>query len=91
MRISDVVVNGTVGSGEAAPANIMITGPILGGTAMEISWISENGKPYGVETNSNLIIENWQPFATGLPGNGGMLSVTNTMGPDQTFYRVISE
>lgn len=76
----------------AQVTDVTITGPVSGGTAMVISWTSEAGKPYGVQTNSNLIINgDWADWLTGLIGNGGTLSVTNTIGPDQTFYRVISE
>lgn len=75
----------------AAPVTVMITGPISSGTQMVISWASENGKPYGVQTNSNLIVADWQDWLTGQIGNGSILSVTNTIGPDETFYRVISE
>ncbi len=72
-------------------SDLEITGPVSGGTAMVLSWTGEAGKPYGVETNSNLIIANWQIFETGLIGNGGILSVTNAIEPNETFYRVISE
>jgi hypothetical protein len=59
---------------------------------MELSWTGENTKLYGVETNSNLIISgDWATWQTGLSGDGGTITVTNTIGPDQTFYRVISE
>ena len=70
--------------------DLMISGPVAGG--MVLTWTSEDAKPYGVETNSNLIIAgDWKTFMTGLLGDGGTLSVTNPVGPDQTFYRVISE
>ena len=72
-------------------ADLAISGPVAGGSGMVLSWTGEDGKPYGVETNSNLIIPDWQTFMTGLVGDGGTITVTNTIGPDQTFYRVISE
>ena len=66
--IDDITVSDA--SGPAAPvSNVMISGPVLGGTAMVISWTSVNEKPYGVETNSNLILNGWQTFETGLLGN----------------------
>ncbi len=90
-----VVVNGVIPSEGGAPGapvdTLVITGPIDGGTAMVLTWTGENGKPYGVETNANLIIPDWQTFMTGLVGDGGTIAVTNTIGPNQTFYRVISE
>ncbi len=79
------------GGGSADPATLMIAGPISAGTQMEISWLSEDGKPYRVETNSNLSGGNWQTFMPGITGNGGTITVTNDIGPDQTFYQVISE
>ncbi len=69
--------------------DLVIAGPVVGG--MVLTWTGEDGKPYGVQTNSNLIIADWQSFMTGILGDGGTLSVTNPLGPDQTFYRVISE
>jgi len=78
--------------GSADPVtDLVISGPVAGGTGMVLEWTGETGKPYGVETNSNLIIADWQTFVTGLLGDGGTITVTNTIGPDQTFYRVISE
>ena len=69
---------------------MLIINPILGGTAMELSWTSEEGVSYDVQTNSNLILESgWQTFMTE-PGDGGIVTVTNTVGPSATFYQVIS-
>jgi hypothetical protein len=68
----------------------VIAGLVVG--EMELSWTGEDGKPYGVETNSNLILPGgWVSWITNQVGNGGTITVTNTIGPDQTFYRVISE
>ena len=76
--------------GPGGPPTAMIAGPYVGG--MEISWFGEDQKLYGIETNSNLILPGgWSLWKTGLTGDGNTLSVTNTIGPDQTFYRVISE
>ncbi len=72
--------------------DLTIFGPVTGGTEMVISWTALDKGTYGVETNSTLIFGGWQTFMTGLskPG-GGTITVTNTVGPDQTFYRVITE
>ena len=81
------VVDNTPG---AQVTDLVIAGPFAGG--MELSWTGENGKPYGVETNSNLILSGgWASWLTNQVGNGGTIAITNTIGPDQTFYRVISE
>jgi len=77
-----------------AVEDLTISGPVPGGEGMEISWTGENGKAYTVETNFNLIIPGgWQPYKTGIIGNGGSISliITNGMVPAQTFCRVISE
>ena len=71
---------------------VMIAGPVTAGSEMEISWESQLNYDYTVETNSNLIVsDGWEAFMTGVPGNGGTVTVTNTIGPDQTFYQVITE
>ncbi|MCK4564304.1 MAG: hypothetical protein KAU94_06500, partial [Verrucomicrobia bacterium] len=68
------------------------SGPVSGGTEMAITWGSDIGASYTVETNSNLIISgNWKPFMSSIAGTGGEITITNAIGPDQTFYRVITE
>lgn len=71
--------------------DLSITGPISGGTEMVLSWTGEKNGIYGVETNSNLIDSDWQSFTSNIPGIDGIMTITNTIGPDQSFYRVISE
>lgn len=39
----------------------------------------------------SLISGGWAEWMSGILGNGGTLSVTNTISLDQIFYRVISE
>ncbi len=67
------------------------SGLVSGGTEMEIAWISEFGASYIMETNSNLIFGDWQPYMLDILGTGGEITITNPIGPDQTFYRVITE
>lgn len=71
--------------------DLVITGPISGGTQMVLSWTGENNGSYSVETNSTLDLLTWQSFMTGISGTGGTLYVTNSVSSDQTFYRVITE
>lgn len=74
------------------PVFVSIYGPVSGGNGMVISWMSDSRASYTVETNSNLIISSgWDVFESGLPGTGDQMSVTNTIDPDQIFYRVITE
>ena len=69
-----------------------ISGPISGGTAMEISWTGTLGFTYGVETNSNLIDGSWHSLTNNIPGTGGLTTITNTITDlNQLFYRIISE
>lgn len=72
-------------------ATLSIAGPISSGTEMEISWMGDAGSAYRVETNSNLITSGWDTFQSGITGMGGTITVTNAIGPDQTFYRIITE
>ena len=82
------IVSADSGTGSQV-TDLAIAGPVVGG--MVLTWTGEDGKSYGVETNSNLIIGDWQAFASGQMGDGGTITMTNPVGPNQTFYRVISE
>ncbi len=77
------------GSAPVQVTDLVISGPVAGG--MVLSWTSVDGSPYGVQTNVDLVSGIWGTLETGIPGTGGTITVTNTIGPDQTFYRVISE
>ncbi len=72
-------------------ATLSISGPVSGGTEMEISWVGDSGSTYTVETNSNLIVGGWDTFMSGIAGTGGEITITNIIGPNQTFYRVITQ
>ena len=63
----------------------------LAGTEMALSWMGEDQKSYGVETNSNLIISDWQSYMTGIAGEGTTITITVPINNDKVFYRVISE
>lgn len=60
------------------------------GSSIVLAWTAENGKPYRVDTNFNLTVDNWQPY-TNITGSGGTITVTNGIGPESLFYKVISE
>ncbi len=69
-----------------------ISGPISGGTAMEISWTGTLGFTYGVETNSDLIDGSWYSLTNNIPGIDGLTTITNIIiDLNQLFYRVIRE
>lgn len=88
LSASEVAALVTEGPGLPAE-NLQISVP-GSGEIVVLSWTGEYGKPYGVETNSNLVIGDWQLFSTVI-GDGVMSSATNVIGPTQTFYRVIPE
>ncbi len=70
--------------------DLVIAGPFAGG--MELKWTGKDGKTYGVETNSNLIIPSgWTQDGSDHTGNGSMIIITNPIGPDPLFYRVRSK
>jgi hypothetical protein len=88
--IDAVAIARQEGGSEPVPViDLVITGPVTGG--MVLSWTSVDGNLYGVETNANLVVGNWELLESGILGNGGTLSVTNPVGLEQLFYRVISE
>ena len=90
MAISALAANAP-GTIPGNPVVVSIAGPVSGGTEMEISWIGEIGETYGVETNTALTDGEWGSIITNLYGTGNTTIITNTIGPNQTFYRVITE
>ncbi len=89
-QLNAITVYGIV---PAEPVTVSITGPVSGGSEMEISWVGVAGGTYSVETNANLIIGGgWGSFATNIySSGGGLIVITNAIDGDQTFYRVITE
>lgn len=82
------IINAVILPGD--PVTVSIAGPFAGG--MELSWIGIDGESYGVETNANLLFNGgWNSFTSNILGTGGEITVTNTIGPNETFYRVITE
>jgi hypothetical protein len=74
------------------PITVMISNPISNGSEIEISWQGLLGKTYSVETNGNLIqTRGWSSLVNNLPGTGELITFTNTISNDQTFYRVIAK
>jgi hypothetical protein len=67
----------------------MISGPVAGD--MELSWTSEANGTYSVQTNINLVTGNWGTLLTGIPGIDGTIVTNTPVGPDQVFYKVITE
>ncbi len=66
--------------------DITITGPLAGGDLV-ISWDTDFGQDYNVETNGNLIIPSWGVYDS-VVGDGGGMSVTSTPTHAELFYKV---
>jgi hypothetical protein len=58
------------------------------GNALELTWATHPGKTYRVESTDNLAPPDWQPLGSDLPAVGETLSITNTIGGPQRFYRI---
>jgi len=87
--ISGLIIENLTYSPGGPVSDLMIAN--LDADNVVLSWTGEDGKSYSVETNSNLIISGWNTFVAGILGDGGFITVTNAIGPSETFYRVISE
>ncbi len=63
--------------------------PRIIGTNFIFSFQSAAGQSYSVESATNLSSRAWTPLET-VTGNGTVLTLTNSLGLAQTFYRLIS-
>ncbi len=63
--------------------------PRINGTNFIFSFQSAAGQNYSIESTIDLSSKAWMPVET-ITGNGNVLAVTNSIGPSQTFYRVLS-
>ena len=72
------------------PASVfkVVNATVANGT-LQINWTSVLGKNYTVQSSTNLI--NWNSLGTLIPGNGSVLSFTNSIPStnDQQFYRIV--
>ncbi len=72
--------------------DLAIAGPVSAGTRMELTWTAENGKLYGVETNSSLGSGDWTQDGADITGTGVIITNTHPIGVDgQLFYRIRSK
>ena len=81
---------------DVTPAVTVIPNPfvitsiqLLGGTNAVISFTTTSTNIYSVEVNSDLITGIWSAVASGIPGTGGTISITNAVPPGavKSFYR----
>jgi hypothetical protein len=63
----------------------------LSGNSFIVSFDSHSGQSYRVERSDSLSQPAWAPVADGLPGNGGVLQISDTNAPlpGTMFYRVL--
>ncbi|MDR3457584.1 MAG: hypothetical protein P4N60_09075 [Verrucomicrobiae bacterium] len=65
-----------------------LTGPALrGGTNFALSFGTEVGPSYVVDSKTNLLQPTWLPLSTNA-GTGGAISVTNTVSGGQGYFRI---
>jgi hypothetical protein len=68
-----------------------ISGALLNGTNMTLSWTTASGTTYGVEATTNLMTGSWVDITNGIAGNDELIFVTNGITERQQFFRVYLE
>jgi len=58
------------------------------GNNLELTWATHSGRTYRVEFTIDLTNPDWQPLGGNLSATGDVLSITNTIGDPQRFYRI---
>ncbi|MGD9417399.1 MAG: Ig-like domain-containing protein [Verrucomicrobiota bacterium JB025] len=91
MGIDDIVLIGTF---EEQPG----VGPVVieltsGGSGVQLSWASLDGRTYRVEGSADLTADSWTPLESGIMGTGGTLtkSYSITGVGEKYFFRVALE
>lgn len=87
--IDNVSVMMTWGDTPSALGDISIE-VVSGGTEVALTWPTREGWNYGVEARENLAFGSWDAATTitnGVPGNGGEVTITIPVSPDDVFYR----
>jgi len=90
VRVSDGTT--TLTSSPAVALTVAVSQPIsspgLNGSKFSLSFNTEVGPSYVIDTTTNLAPANWVPVSTNA-GTGGLISVTNAISStSQGFYRV---
>ena len=73
------------------PATISISGPIVAGSEMQLSWEGLDGQIYNVETNLDLSSDGWNAWTSGVSGAGVTIILSTPINEEKLFYRVITE
>jgi hypothetical protein len=80
--------NLTLTVGSAAPAPIYITNARRVGGDFVLSFNTETGRSYTVESTTSLAPPVWSPLQT-IPGSGSVINLTNAIVPaDKRYFRV---
>ncbi|RKX47691.1 MAG: hypothetical protein DRP64_00360 [Verrucomicrobia bacterium] len=67
-----------------------ITLELLSGTELALTWATESGFDYALETKADLVVGDWATNTT-VSGTGGDVTVTTGVSEVQSFYRVTGE
>ncbi len=71
-----------------ATVTILSAGLNLSGE-FEMTWSSESGSNYQVETSSTLGAGSWSPFGSLMPGVPPSMSMSTAVTGNPTFFRVV--
>jgi hypothetical protein len=72
-------------------SHIAVSGAVLDGASMTISWVAASGATYGVEAATNLMTGPWVDMTNGIFGRDHLISITNRLTEGQQFFRVYAE
>ncbi len=81
-------IPGTPGLPEIGDMTIEV---ISGGTEVSLSWLTDVGYTYGVQSKADLNDLVWDNIITNVPGTGFEVTVTNALSPDVEFYQAYIE
>jgi hypothetical protein len=76
------MISGSVSIGD------IISGVLLDGTNMTISWTADSRVTYGIESTTNLVNGPWINVTNDIVGNDGPITVTNGITQGQQFFRI---
>jgi hypothetical protein len=71
-----------------ATPSVSLTAAISGGNIV-VQFPTQSGSSYTVLSSSSLTGGSWQPVGSAIPGTGSPISVTNSMGQAQQYFRVL--
>jgi hypothetical protein len=74
-------------------ANLLITSVVRSGSDLQLTFTSQAAHTYDLLATPDLVTGTWSTLQTGIPGNGGMVSMTisNAFVAPQQFFRIKQE